>query len=201
MHTAESIRKLLDAGLLEPANVSAAAALGNEPSLDACNGPLVLDAHYRTGVEQVCSLLEYHQCLDLANNVATRALVTWQKYCPTDHRPEKVFKACCEWIVDNAPNDFRVLSELASNASCELDYPELTEDTDPDRARALHAADAISHFAMVIDLIQFPQPPLTVAEVVAWMARLALRASPDPIVEKRTINEELVSLLLTPKLA
>ncbi len=90
---------------------------------------------------------------------------------------------------------------MASNASCELDYPELTDDIDPDRAGAMHAADAISHFAIVIDLIQIPQPPLTVAEVVAWMARFAMRASPDPIVEKRTINEKLVSLLLTPKLA
>ncbi len=92
MHTAESIRKLLGAGLLEPANVSAAAALGNEPSLDACDGPMVLDSHYRTGVEQVCSLLEHHQCLELANSIATRALVIWQNYCTNDQRPEKVLR-------------------------------------------------------------------------------------------------------------
>ena len=201
MHTAESIRELLDAGLLEPANVSAAAALGDEPSLDACDGPLVLGPHYRTGIEQVCSLLDHEQCLRFAKSVAARTLVIWKNYCPGDQRPEKVFNACCDWITDNTPNDFRALSELASNASCELDYPELTDDTDPDRSRAMHAADAISHFAMVIDLIQSPQPPLTVAEAVAWMARFAFHASLDSIAEKRTINEELVSLLLTPKMA
>ncbi|MHC2069046.1 hypothetical protein ACYFX5_16370 [Bremerella sp. T1] len=196
MNSEKTILDKVNSGELGRIHVSAAASLGHAAALSTGIEPMILDSHFRTRIERVSELLTDQQCLQVAHNMASRTLKIWREICPGDERIGQVFDAGAKWMNDREPVDFRSLSTLASDISHELDYPELTEDVDPERCRAMHAADSIGHFVLAIHVVTQSDETFKLPEIIGWIARFHCRASLDPQREQQRLQEELASQLL-----
>ena len=132
----EDLSARISEGSLDQHRVAIAAALGCEPAIATGVEPAVLNDHYRTRIEHIAACLTQRECIVFGYECELRALTAWEKVFPTDLRPRRAVEAVRVWLSgkDDAV-DFDALSSGAGQSGIEVDYPELTEDVDPELCR------------------------------------------------------------------
>ena len=152
---------------------------------------------YQEQVEEAVCLMDQRAAVSFASDCIERALFAWEVIRPRDVRPRVAARATVQWLRGAADTEtIAQAGEAASNAAAEADYPELVEDTNPELARAIHAANAASHAALAAECAARGDDE-DLPNAVACAADLAARAANDPQAERAWQIARLTQLLLT----
>lgn len=192
-----SLLQRVSEGTVEQRRVAIAAALGCDAAIATSIEPAVLDAHYRTRIEQIAGCLTERQCLTFGFECAVRALRVWENMFPADIRPRRAVEAAQSWLTENDVRaDFNALCLAAEQSHIDVDHPELNSHLNPALVAAMEATSACSHIALAVHCAISQEGHEQMSKVTAWIARFDMRSAADSEAEKEWQTSRLASLLL-----
>jgi hypothetical protein len=192
---------LITSGKVNEERIKMALAIGHMGSYTTVMHVPELPEHYRTKIEKAISPLSIQEMVSFALDCAIRAFAAWEAIRATDRRPHIALEATRMWLLGQVTQEVvSAAARGASDAGREADDPDQVP-ANRTLTAAIYAADAASHAALAAEYAaRLPSDPEVsvsdVVECVAWAAKFALSAAPDPQAEKKWQLEQLANYLL-----